>query len=138
MKTLIIAIAAIASIIWAYPAPAQSVSLVTLSGGARSCSGGGIACDFTIAEPVVGRIAGGVFTVSFGFVAATATSPPPCPTDLNGDRATNTADLTLLLLRFGQSTPPGSPGAIADLNDDGVVNTADLTLLLLRFGQACS
>lgn len=60
-----------------------------------------------------------------------------CPTDLSGDRVTSTADLTLLLLRFGQSAPPGSAAAAADINKDGTVNTADLALLLLRFGQAC-
>lgn len=61
----------------------------------------------------------------------------PCPTDLSGDRVTNTGDLTLLLLRFGQAAPVGSPAAAADLNQDGTVNTADLTQLLLKFGQAC-
>ncbi len=61
----------------------------------------------------------------------------PCPTDLNHDRTTNTGDLTLLLLRFGQAAPVGSPAAAADLNFDGVVNTTDLTQLLLKFGQAC-
>lgn len=63
--------------------------------------------------------------------------PPPCPTDLNGDGITNTTDLTLFLVRFGQTAAPGSFGEIADINDDGIVNTTDLTLLLVRFGQAC-
>jgi len=63
--------------------------------------------------------------------------PPPCPTDLTGDRVTNTADLVQFLLRFGQSPAPGSPGAAADINRDGTVNTSDLTLLLVKFGQAC-
>lgn len=62
-------------------------------------------------------------------------APPPCVGDINGDGQVNTADLTLLLSRFGQSVGAGEP---ADLNSDGVVNTADLTLLLARFGQACA
>jgi len=60
--------------------------------------------------------------------------PSPCPTDLNLDRRTNTQDLTLLLLRFGQAVPPGTLG---DITGDGVVNTSDLVQLLLRFGQVC-
>ena len=67
-----------------------------------------------------------------------ATAPPPaCVGDINGDGVVNTADLTLLLLRFGQTVEPGSPGASADLNGDGSVNTVDLTLMLVRFGQSC-
>jgi len=55
--------------------------------------------------------------------------------DLNGDAMITTADLTLLLVRFGQTVPPGSVG---DINADGVVNTADLTRLLVAFGRSCS
>ena len=58
--------------------------------------------------------------------------------DLNGDGIINTADLALLLARFGQVAPHGSPTAIADLNGDGTVNSVDLSLLLLRFGQSCT
>lgn len=63
--------------------------------------------------------------------------PPSCPGDINGDRVINTTDLTLLLLRFGETAAPGSPAAAADLNADGVVNTSDLVLFLSRFGNAC-
>ncbi len=70
-------------------------------------------------------------------ILVTVVAPPPCPSDINHDGVTNTGDLTLLLVRFGQATPPGSPGAGADLNGDGFVNTADLTLLLVKFGQPC-
>lgn len=58
----------------------------------------------------------------------------PCVGDINDDGLVNTADLTLLLLRFGQAVVPGSLG---DINGDGGVNTTDLTLLLARFGQPC-
>lgn len=64
----------------------------------------------------------------------TGVGTPPCSADLNNDRARDTADLTLLLARFGQTVPAGSTG---DLNFDGVVNTADLTHLLSAFGQPC-
>ncbi len=59
---------------------------------------------------------------------------PSCPGDLNFDGVINTADLTILLVKFGQSVQPGTDG---DLNADGQVNTADLTLLLVHFGQFC-
>jgi hypothetical protein len=59
---------------------------------------------------------------------------PTCPTDLNGDGATNTADLVLFLGAFGQTVVPFS---ITDLNGDGAVNTADLVLFLGAFGVAC-
>jgi len=65
--------------------------------------------------------------------------PPPCGgADFNHDGVVNTADLTQLLLRFGQSAPVGSPAAAVDLNADGVITTADLTLLLLQFGRTCA
>ncbi len=59
---------------------------------------------------------------------------PPCYGDLNGDGVVNTADLTLLLVQFGNGAAPGTP---ADINADGVVNTQDLTLLLVNFGRSC-
>jgi uncharacterized delta-60 repeat protein len=60
--------------------------------------------------------------------------PVPCPEDLTGDGAVNTADLVEFLGRFGQTVTPGSAG---DLTGDGQVNTADLTQFLGRFGQSC-
>ena len=48
--------------------------------------------------------------------------------DLNGDNLVDTADLGLLLARFGTTDPD------ADLNSDGFVDTADLGLLLANFG----
>lgn len=60
--------------------------------------------------------------------------PVPCPADISGDRHVTTQDLTMLLLKFGQSQEAFTQG---DLNGDGLVNTSDLTLLLLRFGQDC-
>lgn len=70
-------------------------------------------------------------------ISKNLTPPPPCPTDLNADRTTNTTDLTLFLVRFGQTAAAGSPAAPADINADGVVNTSDLVLLLVRFGKPC-
>ena len=59
----------------------------------------------------------------------------PCPTDVNGDGATNVLDLIDLLLCFGQPAVPGC-GA-QDINEDGLVNLLDLIDLLLVFGTAC-
>lgn len=77
-----------------------------------------------------------IITGPFGEFTAPESSFLLAP-DLNADGQINTADLTLLLVRFGQSAPAGSSAVIADLNADGAVNTADLTLLLVRFGQSC-
>jgi hypothetical protein len=52
----------------------------------------------------------------------------PCPTDLNNDGVTSSADLTILLNGWGTASP--------DLNGDGVVTSADLTVLLNGWG-AC-
>lgn len=75
-----------------------------------------------------GRIAG--WGSHAGFYRAFILTPP-CPGDVTGDGAVNTADLTALLGHFGASVPAGTGG---DLNADGFVNTADLTILLGSFG----
>ena len=58
-----------------------------------------------------------------------------CPTDINGDGATNVLDLIELLLCFGQPATP--PCDAADINTDATVNVLDLIELLLAFGTAC-
>jgi len=108
--------------------------LVTINGAAAALLRGGDAAMSRVEQPAG---APGSAAALLPPRIAVSRAVPPCATDLNGDRVTNTADLTLLLLRFGQAAPPGSPAAVADLNADGAVNTQDLTLLLLRFGQAC-
>lgn len=60
--------------------------------------------------------------------------PPPCPTDLNDDAATDVRDLVILLGDFGMSVPAHSGG---DVNGDGAVNTLDLIEMLGFFGLAC-
>lgn len=54
--------------------------------------------------------------------------------DFNADGSINTADLTLLLARFGQAIPASDP---IDINSDGLINTADLVAFLANFGRAC-
>lgn len=54
-----------------------------------------------------------------------------CPTDINGDGVTDTADLGVLISEFG------SAGPAADINGDGAVDTADLGILIAAFGSAC-
>jgi hypothetical protein len=53
--------------------------------------------------------------------------------DSNTDGAVNVADLSELLLLFGQSCTCPS-----DFNNDGVINVADLSTLLLQFGTTCT
>ena len=67
---------------------------------------------------------GSEWIVSLGMVSAA----PPCPTDLNGDGVTGSADLSILLNGWGGSSP--------DLNGDGLVGSADLSVLLNGWG-AC-
>ena len=60
----------------------------------------------------------------------------PCPTDVNGDGATDVLDLIDLLLCFGlPATPPCDEGQ--DINQDGDVDVLDLIDLLLEFGASC-
>lgn len=60
----------------------------------------------------------------------------PCtPGDINNDGVTNTVDLTLLLVHFGQSGY--ACVSEGNLNRAGIVDTADLTILLSGFGQTC-
>ena len=52
-----------------------------------------------------------------------------CPTDLDGDGGTATADLLILLAAWGPC-----PGCLADINFDGIVSTEDLLILLSSWG----
>jgi hypothetical protein len=54
-----------------------------------------------------------------------------CAGDLNGDGATDLADLGILLADFG-CLPPGP--CVGDLNGDGRTDLADLGILLADFG----
>jgi len=54
-----------------------------------------------------------------------------CPSDFNGDRDTNAADLSILLAQFGTNVTPGTG---ADSNGNGVVDTGDLSAMLAWFG----
>ena len=56
---------------------------------------------------------------------------PPCPTDLNGDLATDSADLGQLLGSFGE-VALGTPG---DFNDDLSIDSSDLGTMLGSFGD---
>ncbi len=55
-----------------------------------------------------------------------------CPSDINGDGVTDTADLGLLIADFGSSEP-----TLADINGDGAIDTADLGQLIADFGSPC-
>lgn len=61
---------------------------------------------------------------------------PPCPGDVNGDRAVNLSDLATLLANFGTSS--GATRAQGDLDNDGDVDLSDLASLLAQFGTVCS
>jgi hypothetical protein len=63
--------------------------------------------------------------------AVTLAQTASCPADLNFDRWVDSADLSQLLLEFGDCFECPS-----DLDGDGVVNGGDVSLMLLDFG-AC-
>jgi hypothetical protein len=52
---------------------------------------------------------------------------PPCPADLDTTGVVDSADIAILLLRFGRS-------GIGDLDADGEVSAADISVVLLAFG----
>jgi hypothetical protein len=53
-----------------------------------------------------------------------------CAGDLDGSRAVDTGDMSLLLMNFGYAMP-GDPN---DLDGNGHIDTADASLMLLSFG----
>jgi hypothetical protein len=57
--------------------------------------------------------------------------PLPCPSDLDGNRLVDTADIGVMLLDFGDCQ-----SCAGDLDGNGRVDTADISLLLMDFG-AC-
>lgn len=62
-------------------------------------------------------------------------TPPPCPGDINGDRAVDLSDLAGLLAHFGLTG--GATLADGDLNGDGNVDLSDLAFQLSNFGLVC-
>jgi len=64
-----------------------------------------------------------------------AVPPDICDGDANGDNEVNSADLSVLLSRFGTAVTGGAING--DFNLDGVVNAADLSVLLANFGSTC-
>jgi hypothetical protein len=64
-----------------------------------------------------------------GQLLLTVECDPDCPSDTNGDGATDVQDLTAVILAWGTND------AAADVNDDGVVNVQDLTEVILAWGD---
>ena len=81
---------------------------------------------------IVDGNANGVAVVDIGAVEAPAVT---CPGDLNGDRAVNTTDLSLVLAHFGQTVPGFTLG---DADGDGFVGSTDLGAVLAHFGSTCA
>jgi hypothetical protein len=88
--------------------------------------------DTTFTEPVQNRYGG---TYQTGTVTVGPDFRANCPSDLNFNGRTDTADLVIFLGRFGTDTLPFSAG---DLTGDGRVNTPDLVKFLAKFGTGCN
>ena len=58
----------------------------------------------------------------------------PCPTDVNGDGATNITDFNVLASNFGQGNPDCRTPWEGDLTCDGVVDISDFNILAGDFG----
>ncbi len=74
-----------------------------------------------------------VSNISFDrlFVDTFTEAVPVCPTDLDGNGATDLADLNIVLAAFGTTGPDG------DVDGNGIVDLADLNALLAVFGTDC-
>jgi len=96
---------------------------------------GGTTCD-TVRTPLLDAGAASAFPqqASDRFTVLIGNT---CPTDFNGDGTHDTADLTVLLGRLGNTAATITTGLVGDVNNDGAVNTLDLTKFLAKFGQAC-
>ena len=62
----------------------------------------------------------------------------PCPADITGDGAVDSADLTVVLADWGQCSQGGSKGCLADFDGDGAISGVDLHFLLTSWGPCIS
>lgn len=74
----------------------------------------------------------GLVAVGALFIAGTAFAQDACPasTDINGDGATDAADVEIIQDALGTSAGDAGFVAAADLNGDGQVSTVDYAVLL--------
>ena len=73
-------------------------------------------------------------TVACGSPYVASIKTCPCPGDFNGDCVVNSADLVMMLGRFGRTDL--APYSVGDLNNDRAVSTPDLVIFIARFGCA--
>ena len=100
--------------------------------GWRSIGVGPRFCFYTLGPTYSSRAdlpAGILYGCAFNMGGSLNTAPP-CPTDLNGDTFTDSADLGSLLGSFG----PCDLGTPGDFNDDLFIDSADLGTMLGSFG----
>jgi hypothetical protein len=101
-----------------------------ISGTTTPCSGttgtaGFVRYSALVACPTQSLVP--VYSPAFHILGTPAASNT-CPTDLNADQITGSADLSILLNGWGSTSP--------DLNGDGIVGAADLSIMLSAWG-AC-
>lgn len=124
-----------------------ALAMVLISGGGPpedlahcgAVSSGGVVMDngsaMIVGQTVVGIASSANYQVRFGTIhclRAGATTPPPCPADLNSDGEVGPADLAGLLASWGPCANPDD--CPADLNGDDEVGPFDLATLLAAWG----
>lgn len=117
---------------FALTVPALDASWYTTAGGGRS-TGGGFTVTGTIGEPASGRMSGGDYEVTGGFIAVflgNAAPEPPSfdPADINRDGSVNAVDVQLVI--NAALAIPIDPAYNADVDANGAVNAIDVQLVI--------
>jgi hypothetical protein len=60
-----------------------------------------------------------------------------CPTDLNGDRVTDSLDLNILKEAYGKEITASDTAINADLNRNNIINAEDLSIMMGSINKPC-
>ena len=109
----------------------SAASQAAYSGGGGRSSGGTLVVEGAVGQVLSGRMQGGTFQITSGFMSAEGSL---CElADFNCDNLIDGSDLGVLLYHWGPC-PDGRVGCTGDFNCDGNVNGADLGVLLHSWG----
>jgi len=77
-----------------------------------------------------------VLAVTF-LILKNSSAKPVCPTDLNGDRVTDSLDLKILNEAYGKNASESELTLKADLNGNNIINAEDLSILIGSINKPC-